>query len=113
MTILLALGVILSIIASLFFSALTYSLREVSRARLGDWLDVHGKSRLLEPIVTHLNDLIFVTAAGRLVTNVIMLLFMLNVFEGAARHQRQVMDVKITRAGSFTLYGDPAVHDCD
>jgi tRNA-2-methylthio-N6-dimethylallyladenosine synthase len=31
------------------------------------------------------------------------------VFEGAERHRGQVMDVQITRAGSFTLYGDPAI----
>ena len=31
------------------------------------------------------------------------------VFEGSERHRGQLLDVKITRAGSFTLYGDPAV----
>lgn len=31
------------------------------------------------------------------------------VFEGSDRHRGQLMDVKITRAGSFTLYGDPAI----
>ncbi len=31
------------------------------------------------------------------------------VFEGAERHRGQLLDVKITRAGSFTLYGDPAI----
>ena len=31
------------------------------------------------------------------------------VFEGSERHRGQIMDVKITRAGSFTLYGDPAI----
>ena len=31
------------------------------------------------------------------------------VFEGSDRHRSQLMDVKITRAGSFTLYGDPAI----
>jgi tRNA-2-methylthio-N6-dimethylallyladenosine synthase len=31
------------------------------------------------------------------------------VFEGAERHRAQVMDVKVVRAGSFTLYGDPEV----
>jgi tRNA-2-methylthio-N6-dimethylallyladenosine synthase len=31
------------------------------------------------------------------------------VFEGGERHRGQIMDVKITRAGSFTLYGDPAI----
>ena len=33
------------------------------------------------------------------------------VFEGSERHRGQVMDVKIVRAGSFTLYGDPAILD--
>lgn len=31
------------------------------------------------------------------------------VFEGGGRHIGQLMDLKITRAGSFTLYGDPAI----
>ncbi len=31
------------------------------------------------------------------------------VFEGAERHRGQIMRVKIIRAGSFTLYGDPAI----
>jgi len=31
------------------------------------------------------------------------------LFDGAERHRGQLMDVKITRTGSFTLYGDPAV----
>jgi tRNA-2-methylthio-N6-dimethylallyladenosine synthase len=31
------------------------------------------------------------------------------VFDGSERHRGQLMDVKITRAGSFTLYGDPAI----
>jgi tRNA-2-methylthio-N6-dimethylallyladenosine synthase len=30
------------------------------------------------------------------------------VFEGSPRHVGQVMDIQIVRAGSFTLYGDPA-----
>ncbi len=31
------------------------------------------------------------------------------VFDGAERHRGQLLDVKIVRAGSFTLYGDAAV----
>ncbi len=31
------------------------------------------------------------------------------VFEGSDRHRGQIMDVKIIRAGLFTLYGDPAI----
>ncbi len=41
--------------------------------------------------------------AGRTRTNKIV------VFEGAPRHVGQVMDVRITRATNFTLYGDPAI----
>ncbi len=35
------------------------------------------------------------------------------VFEGSPRHLGQLMDVKITRTGSFTLYGDPAILELD
>jgi tRNA-2-methylthio-N6-dimethylallyladenosine synthase len=31
------------------------------------------------------------------------------VLDGSERHRGQLLDVKITRAGSFTLYGDPAI----
>ncbi|HAM73417.1 MAG TPA: tRNA (N6-isopentenyl adenosine(37)-C2)-methylthiotransferase MiaB [Verrucomicrobiales bacterium] len=31
------------------------------------------------------------------------------VFDGSPRHRGEVMEVDITRAGSFTLYGDPAI----
>ncbi len=35
------------------------------------------------------------------------------VFDGAERHRRQLLRLKITRAGSFTLYGDPAIVNLD
>jgi tRNA-2-methylthio-N6-dimethylallyladenosine synthase len=44
---------------------------------------------------------------GRTRTNKIV------VFEGSERHCGQLMDVRITRAGSFTLYGDPAIVNLD
>ena len=31
------------------------------------------------------------------------------VFDGSARHRGELLDLKITRAGTFTLYGDPAI----
>lgn len=31
------------------------------------------------------------------------------VFDGSERHRGQVMDVRVVRTGSFTLYGDPAI----
>jgi tRNA-2-methylthio-N6-dimethylallyladenosine synthase len=35
------------------------------------------------------------------------------VFEGSGRHIGQLMDLKIQRVGSFTLYGDPAIVNLD
>jgi tRNA-2-methylthio-N6-dimethylallyladenosine synthase len=31
------------------------------------------------------------------------------LFDGSERHRGGLMDVKITRTGLFTLYGDPAI----
>ena len=33
------------------------------------------------------------------------------LFEGSERHRGQLMDLRIERAGLFTLYGDPAILD--
>jgi len=33
------------------------------------------------------------------------------LFDGSERHRGQLLDVKITRTGSFTLYGDPAIEN--
>ena len=44
---------------------------------------------------------------GRTRSNKIVLI------EGSERHRGQLMDVKINRAGSFTLYGDPAILNLD
>jgi tRNA-2-methylthio-N6-dimethylallyladenosine synthase len=35
------------------------------------------------------------------------------VFEGSGRHRAQIMDVRVERAGSFTLYADPAIVNLD
>lgn len=35
------------------------------------------------------------------------------LFPGSERHRSQLMDVKIERAGLFTLYGDPAIIEAD
>ena len=44
---------------------------------------------------------------GRTRTNKIV------VFEGSDRHRGELLDVKITRAGAFTLYGEPAIVNLD
>jgi tRNA-2-methylthio-N6-dimethylallyladenosine synthase len=35
------------------------------------------------------------------------------VFNGVERHRSQVMELQVSRAGSFTLYGDPAIVNLD
>jgi CBS domain containing-hemolysin-like protein len=63
----------------LFFSSLTYSLRDFSRAKLTDLLEKRGQSRYLEPTVAHASDLIFVTAVGRLLANILVLVGVLRM----------------------------------
>ncbi|HXJ72116.1 MAG TPA: MiaB/RimO family radical SAM methylthiotransferase, partial [Candidatus Dormibacteraeota bacterium] len=35
------------------------------------------------------------------------------VFNGSQRHHGQLLDLRVTRAGNFTLYGDPAIVNLD
>ena len=35
------------------------------------------------------------------------------LFDGSERHRNRLMDVKVERAGLFTLYGDPAIVNLD
>ena len=80
--------IVLAVAASLLFSTLTYSLRDFSRSRLSEYLEVRGKMRRLEPILSYREDLIFITAAWRLVANVIILLGMLRLFAGPTHSLR-------------------------
>jgi CBS domain containing-hemolysin-like protein len=80
-SILLFIAIFGSVLASLFFSTLAYALRDYSRPRLQDYLEVHGKARLLESLTKHTEDLILATATLRLVANVVVLLGMLRAFE--------------------------------
>ena len=67
-------------ILSLFFSTLTYSLRDFSRARLEEQLERRNRADYLEPIVERSNELIFVTAFGRLLSNILVLICVLYLF---------------------------------
>ncbi len=76
-----ALGLCLASAGALFFSTLTYALRELSRVRLGEFLEERGQSQWLEPTTEHANDLIFVTAAGRLLSNVFTVVLVIMALE--------------------------------
>lgn len=64
---------------TLLFSTLTYALRDFSRARLESQLERRGRSAWLEVFVDRTNDLIFSTAVGRLFSNLLILIFVLEV----------------------------------
>src|SRR5436190_23926833 len=74
-----------SALLTLFFSTLTYSLRDFSRARLSDSLERRGEPELIEPTVEQASDLIFVTAVGRLFSNIAVLISVLRLF-----HETQI-----------------------
>lgn len=76
------LGIACSAVASLFFSTVSYALRDMSRARLEDALRSYRRSQWLEYTIRHRADLAFVTAVGRLITNVLILLLSLRLFQG-------------------------------
>jgi len=71
----------LAALMSLFFSALTYSLRDFSRARLTDLLEKSGRERYLQPTVDHANELILVTAVGRAFSNILIVIGVLRLLQ--------------------------------
>ncbi len=73
---------------SLLFSTLTYSLRDFSRARLESALERRRKLEYLDPTVEHASDLIFVTAVGRLVSNILILIGVLHLLNDLLREYR-------------------------
>ena len=66
---------------ALFFSSLTYALRDFSRARLEDLLEKRGLSSYFEPTIEHANELIFATALGRLLTNILTVIGVLRLVD--------------------------------
>lgn len=59
---------------TLLFSTLTYSLRDLSRARLSEYLERHRRQHLIDPIVEHRTELVYATAVCRLMVNTLIAL---------------------------------------
>jgi len=68
-------------VLSLFFSSLTYALRDLSRAELADFLGRHNADKWFEPITDHTTDLVFITAVGRQLCNAMIFLGTFATFE--------------------------------
>src|SRR3954466_3295726 len=73
-------GIVAATMGSLFFSTLTYSLRDFSRSRLGEELEKRGLQKWLEPTLENASDLIVVTAVMRLVANILVLVGTMRLF---------------------------------
>jgi CBS domain containing-hemolysin-like protein len=73
----------LAVIGSLWFSTLSYALRNLSRAKLTAYLEAVGKDHNFEPVANHAGDLIFITAIGRLFSNVTILVCVLRLLSTA------------------------------
>ena len=90
----------LGAIGSLVFSTLTYSLRDISRARLADFLNRHNRQRLTEPTIAHLPELVFATAVARLAANTAIVLSSVWVCQRTI-HNFWVRDITIFLLASF------------
>lgn len=75
-------AVAMATLASLLFATLNYALRDISRLRLEQYLERHGRTRWLEPTIQHRGELLIVTAVVRLIANT---LIALTLFDGLYR----------------------------
>ena len=97
------LAVVLAALLSLLLSTLSYALREVSRARLHDALERRGKQDLLDGFYPLATDLAFVTAVGRLLANLVVLLGVLELTRGLELGVFGQYVVALAIAGALTL----------
>src|SRR5690349_10677786 len=105
----LILGIVVASLLSLFFSTLTYSLRDYSRPQLIDYLERHGKASWAECTIERSNDLIVTTAVGRLTANLLILVFVLHTLVdlGWRPWPRYAMATAIT--GLISLFSSVAI----
>jgi putative hemolysin len=102
-------GLLGAAVASLLFSTLTYSLRELSRVRLADYLARRGRQDRLEPTMQHLGDLVFVTAVGRLFANLFIVLLALWLLDTTGYRPAARYALAAVIAGLLHLFGSVAI----
>jgi putative hemolysin len=73
-------------LASLFFAALNYALRDITRLRLEKQLERHHRTRWLEPTIEHRPELLVVTAVARLVANTLIALTLFDALHRSIPH---------------------------
>jgi putative hemolysin len=73
-------GVVIAALSALFFSTLSFALRDFSRIRLGQKLEKLGRSNQFDRTLEYARDLIFVTSVVRLFSNIMVLVCTMTVF---------------------------------
>ena len=63
---------VVTVAASLYFSTLTYSLRDFSRGKLADFLGLHNGDRWFETLTEQTDQYIFATAVFRMLAGLLM-----------------------------------------
>ena len=73
-------GLVVAALSALFFSILSFALRDFSRIRLGQKLEKLGRSSQFDRTLEFARDLIFVTSVVRLFSNIMVLVCTMMVF---------------------------------
>jgi putative hemolysin len=102
-----------ALVASLFaliFSAVSFSLRDFSRARLTTRLNAAGRGDMLQPTLDNARDLIFTTSVCRLFSNIMVLVFVLRMTEFFTQYRTGLQyTLAVVIAGALTLLTSVAV----
>src|SRR5688572_7346313 len=96
-------GAAVASLGTLYFTTLTYSLRELSRARLAAYFDRAGDDHWLQATMDKRDELILVTAVGRLVCNTFLLVCTLLAFHYTGWELWQQYTAAVVVAGTITL----------
>ena len=101
--------IVIAILASQWFATLTYALRDLSRARLGAYLEKNGKAKLLDPIADHAADMIFITAVARLFSNITILVCFLHLLRSDSYNMAVQYSLAIVITLAITLFSSIAI----
>lgn len=74
-------AIALALIASLFFSTLSYSLRDFVHARLAEEMERRNLAQYRDSILNNVPDYVFISATIRLIVNMVVLIGVLRLFE--------------------------------
>jgi putative hemolysin len=72
---------VLASLASLYFSTLSYALREFSRTKLAEYLGRHGGDRWFEALTEQTDQFVFVTAVFRQISNLVIFITLFAAFD--------------------------------